>query len=51
MDDHPLADLDLDERNLLAVFARHGRDGERSQLSVLPFLGASRGNALVSPGH
>lgn len=43
MDDHPLADLDLDERNLLAVFARHGRDGRAITTVSLTVLGGFEG--------
>jgi hypothetical protein len=43
MDDHPLADLNPDERHLLAVFARHGRDGRAITTVSLAVLGGFEG--------
>jgi hypothetical protein len=43
MDDHPLADLNPDERNLLAVFARHGRDGRAITTVSLAVLAGLEG--------
>jgi hypothetical protein len=43
MDEHPLSDLNPDERNLLAVFARHGRDGRAITTVSLTVLGGFEG--------
>ena len=43
MDDHPLADIEPDERNLLGVFARYGRDGRAMTTVSLAVLAGFEG--------
>lgn len=43
MDDYPLADIEPDERNLLDVFARYGRDGRAITTVSLAVLAGFEG--------